>query len=193
MCYVHRKVPNHQPIPQQETVRADTNPTPNKREPEMLINCRMGTTLPQTHTLVKVSLSCTFLKTMKLWTRWSLRADVQQWDTYPEPTELRLICCLTGSTSVQRSKSNMSTLETNWQTCWPYAHSLATNGTIFSNCSKMWLSLCSSCIHPGDQRDDPLAMSMRQMQEKHRGRGELERVAAKSRLAWNLLALTPNL
>ena len=31
----------------------------------MLINCRMWTTLPQTHTLLKVSLSCTFLKTMK--------------------------------------------------------------------------------------------------------------------------------
>ena len=108
----------------------------------MLINCSMWTTLPQTHTLLKVSLSCTFLKTMKLWSRWSLRADVQQWDTYPEPTELRLIGCLTGSTSIQRSKSNMSTLETNWQTCWPYAHSLATNGTIFSNCSILWLSLC---------------------------------------------------
>ena len=31
-CYVHRTVPNHQPIPQQENVRAITNPTPNKRE-----------------------------------------------------------------------------------------------------------------------------------------------------------------
>ena len=30
------KYQNHQPIPQQETVRADTNPTPNRREPEML-------------------------------------------------------------------------------------------------------------------------------------------------------------
>ena len=123
----------------------------------MLINCRMWTTLPQTHTLLKVSLSCTFLKTMKLWSRWSLRADVQQWDTYPEPTELRLVGCLTGSTSIRRSKSSMSTLETNWQTCWPYAQSLATNGTIFSNGSILWLSLCFSCIHPGDQRDDPLA------------------------------------
>ena len=40
-----------------------------------------------------------------------------------------------------------------------------------------------SCIHPGDQRDDPLAMSKRQMQENQRGRGEHERVAAKSRPA----------
>ena len=57
------KPPNN---PQQETVRADTSTTPNKREPKMLINCRMWTTLPQTHTLLKVSLSCTFLKTKKL-------------------------------------------------------------------------------------------------------------------------------
>ena len=39
--YVHRTVPNHQPIPPQETVRAITNPTPDKGELEMLINCRV--------------------------------------------------------------------------------------------------------------------------------------------------------
>ena len=36
----------------------------------MLINCRMWTTSPQTHTLLKVSLSCTSLKTMKQWSKW---------------------------------------------------------------------------------------------------------------------------
>ena len=30
-CYVHRTVPNHQPLPQRETVREITNPTPNKK------------------------------------------------------------------------------------------------------------------------------------------------------------------
>ena len=40
--------PKYQRNPQQETVRAITNPIPNEREPEMLINCRMWTTLPQT-------------------------------------------------------------------------------------------------------------------------------------------------
>ena len=51
-CYVHRTAPNHQPITHQETVRARTNPTRNQRETEMLINCRMWTTLPQKLTLL---------------------------------------------------------------------------------------------------------------------------------------------
>ena len=40
--------------------KTKSNPTPNKRETEMLINCRMWTMLPQTHILLKVSLSCTY-------------------------------------------------------------------------------------------------------------------------------------
>ena len=40
----------------------------------------------------------TFLKTMKQWSRWSSRAEVRHWDTCPEPTESRLIRCLTEST-----------------------------------------------------------------------------------------------
>ena len=103
--------------PQQETVREITNPNPNKREPEMLINYRMWTTLPQTHTLLKVSLSCTPSKTMKQWSKWSSRAEVQQWDTYPEPTELLLIGCSIELIWTPRSKSNMSTPKTNSQTC----------------------------------------------------------------------------
>ena len=41
----------------QEIVREITNPTPIKRE--MWSNCHMWTSSPQTHTLLKVSLSCT--------------------------------------------------------------------------------------------------------------------------------------
>ena len=37
----------------------------------------------------------TFLKTTKHWSKWSSRAEVQRWDTCPEPTELRLIGCST--------------------------------------------------------------------------------------------------
>ena len=61
----HRTVPNHQPIKQQETVCEITNPTPNEREIEMLINCCVWITSPRTHTLLKASLSCTLWKTMK--------------------------------------------------------------------------------------------------------------------------------
>ena len=43
----------------QEPVR-ETHPKPNKRETEMLSSCRMWTTFPQTHILLKASLSGTF-------------------------------------------------------------------------------------------------------------------------------------
>ena len=42
----HRAVLNQQHIPKQEIVCPKRNPTPNKRETEMLIICRMRTTLP---------------------------------------------------------------------------------------------------------------------------------------------------
>ena len=48
---------------QQETAREITHPNPNKRETEMLINCHMWTTSPQTQILLKASRSCTSLKT----------------------------------------------------------------------------------------------------------------------------------
>ena len=48
-----------------KTVHEITNPNPNKRETEKLSNCRMWTTFLQTHILLKASLSCTSLKTMK--------------------------------------------------------------------------------------------------------------------------------
>ena len=72
----------------------------------------------QTWSLLNLVRCSTFLKIMKQWSRWSWRAEVQQWDTYPEPTELRLIGYLTESTWTQRSKSNMSTPKTNSQTHW---------------------------------------------------------------------------
>ena len=92
---------------------------PKQRETEMLINCQMWTTYPQTHILLKVSLSCTSLKTMRLWSRWSSKDEVQRWDTCPEPTELRLIGCSTESIWNQKSKSNMMKPKINSLTCWP--------------------------------------------------------------------------
>ena len=55
-----------------------------------------------THILLKVSLSCTFLKTIKLSSKWLSNDKVQRWDTCPEPTGLRLIGCLTGSDPSQK-------------------------------------------------------------------------------------------
>ena len=65
--------------------------------------------VPQTWSLLTLVQCCTFLKIMKRWSRWSSKAEVQQWDMYPEPSELRLIGYLTESTWTQRSKSNTLT------------------------------------------------------------------------------------
>ena len=99
----------------QEPLR-ETHPNPNQRDTEMLINCRMWITSQQTHILLKASLSCTFLKTTKQWSKWSSKAEVQQWDMCPEPTELRSIGCLTELPWTQGSKLNTLTPRTNLQT-----------------------------------------------------------------------------
>ena len=48
------------------------------------------------------------------------------------------------------------------------------------------------CSHWTKERDDPRAMSKRQIKEKQQQMGEDERVVAKSRLARNLVSVTPN-
>ena len=88
-----------------------------KGESEILSNCQMWITYPPTHILLKASLSCTFLNTTKLSSRWVSKDEVQQWDTCPEPTELRLIGCLTESIRNQRSKSIVLTPKINLPTC----------------------------------------------------------------------------
>ena len=61
-------------------------------------------------------LYCTCLRTMKLWSRWSLKAEVLQWDMFPELTELLLIGCSIELIWTPKSKSNTSTPKTNSQT-----------------------------------------------------------------------------
>ena len=120
----------------------DRTSKPNRRETEMLINCRIRITLLQTHTLLKVSLSCTFLRITKLWSRWSLRAEVQQWDTCQEPTELRLSCYFTESIWTSKSTSNMLTPKTNSRTCWQKVVLHVMNWTILFDCWTLWISRC---------------------------------------------------
>ena len=49
---------------------------------------------PQTSSLRIKKLCCMCLKTMKQWSKWSLKeGGVLLWDTFPEPTELLLIGC----------------------------------------------------------------------------------------------------
>ena len=54
-----------------------------------ILNYATSIMFPQTWGLLNLLRCCTFLKIMKRWSRWSSRAEVQQWDTCPEPTELR--------------------------------------------------------------------------------------------------------
>ena len=61
---------------------------------------------------------CIFLRTTKQWLKWSSKAEVQQWDTDPEPTELLFTGCLTEFMWTTRFKSSMSTPNTNLQTYW---------------------------------------------------------------------------
>ena len=47
-----------------------------------------------------------FWKTTKQWLKWSSKAEVQQWDTYPEPTELLKTGCLTELIRIRRFDTN---------------------------------------------------------------------------------------
>ena len=71
---------------------------------------------------------------MKPWLKWSSKAEVQQWDMYPELIELLLTGCLTELIWTPRFKSSMSTPNTNLQTYWPKGISHVMSGTIFFIC-----------------------------------------------------------
>ena len=54
-------------------------------------------------------LCCICLRTMKQWSKLTLKEGVLQWDMFPEPTELLLIGCSIELTWTQKSKSSTST------------------------------------------------------------------------------------
>ena len=100
---------------------------------------------PQTSNLRIRKLCCMCSKTMKLWSRWSLKAEVLQWDMFPGPTELLLIGCSIESIWTQKSKSNTLTPKTNSQTCWPRENSHMMNGIIFCVCLT-WAISVLQCV-----------------------------------------------
>ena len=81
-----------------------------------LMSYPMWITLSQAQNLLNSNTSSTFWKTMKLWSKWSVKAEVRWWDKCPEPTESRWIGCLTKSIWIPKSKSNTSTPKINSQT-----------------------------------------------------------------------------
>ena len=74
---------------------------------------------------------CLCLRTTKLWLRWLSNEGASQWDTFPGPTELRLIGYSIGSIWTQQSKSSTSTPKTKSQTYWPREISHVMNGILF--------------------------------------------------------------
>ena len=132
------------------------------QENRRLTNWVKWITYPPTH-ILKVNPSCTSLKTTKLWSKWLSKDDAQQWDMFPEPTELRLIGCSTESTWNRRSKSNMLTPK---PSCW------RSNQREFfawrvepSSCAQHMSFSISSCSHFTNFLSDPIgkqsAMSKR--------------------------------
>ena len=113
-------------------------------------------------------------------------AEVRQRDTCPEPTESRLIGCLTESICTQKSKSNTLT---------PRTADLLTKGNFTRDEWNHLLCLFNimsfsvfSCSHSG-LINKPKTMSKRQQEETSR---EEERVVAKSKAMMSLVSKTAN-
>ena len=81
-----------------------------------------------------VKLYCMCLRTMRLWSKWLWKAEVQQWDMFPELIGLLFIGCSIELILILRSKSNTSTPKTNSQTFWQRGISHVMNGIICWPC-----------------------------------------------------------
>ena len=107
----------------------------------MLIVCH------RTRSFLDLVRCCTSWRIPKPWLKWSLKAEVLQWDVFPEPTELLLIGCLTELIWTPRFKSSMSTPNTNLQTYWQREFiSHVMNGIIFCVCSSSAISAISAAL-----------------------------------------------
>ena len=108
---------------------------------------------------------------MKQWSRLLLKAEVLQWDMFPEPTDLLLIGCSIELILTPRSKSNTSTPRINLQTSWQRGISHVMSGIICCACSISAISVLQ-CTET--------------MAERAQKRSGEERVTAKSRPMMNL-------
>ena len=103
----------------QEEVQTSTPKTkPRFQFITTILNCVMLIMFRRTRSLLILVQCSTFLRTTKQWLKWSSKAEVQQWDTYPEPTELLVTGCLTELIWIRRFKSSTSTPNINSQTYW---------------------------------------------------------------------------
>ena len=86
-------------------------------------------------------LCCMCSKTMKQWSKSSLKEGVLHWDMFPGLTELHLIGCLIELIWIPRSKSNTSTPKTNSLTFWPKEVSRVMSGIICCACLILAISV----------------------------------------------------
>ena len=98
-------------------------------------------------------------RTMKLWSRWSLQAEVRQWEMFPEPTELLLIGCLIESILDPKIEIT-STPKTNSQKYWPKEISHVMSEIIGCACSISVISVLQCALTHG--RND-----LKKIQEKN--------------------------
>ena len=126
---------------QQETVREITNPNPNRRGTEMLINCHMWTTSPRTRILLKASFS---------WTCGEDGAVIQMIIRKRRPTmrhvprTQRVAFDWFSDRILFDAKIQIKFVDTkknNARTCWPKVVVHVMNGTIF-HCWRTWISRC---------------------------------------------------
>ena len=96
-----RVIPHHTSTP---TTKPRFQPSTSILLWTMLIVCR------RTRSFLELVRS---LRITKPWLKWSSKAEVQRWDTCPEPTELLLIGCLTELIWIPKFQSSMSTPNTN--------------------------------------------------------------------------------
>ena len=142
LCHVHRRVPNHQPTGHQETVREITNPKLNQRETEMLINCHMWTTSPQTHTLLKASQLYVYedneavIKIIIRGRSPTMRHVSKTHRVALDWSTDRINLDTENPNQICRHQKNKS------RTCWPKVLLHVVNGTIFFDCWTSWISRC---------------------------------------------------
>ena len=93
--------------------------------------------VPPTHIVLKGESQLYIFEDSEAVIKMITKNEVQQWDTCPEPKELRLIGCSTESSWTTQSKSTTLISKTNSQTQREVAR--VTNGTTLFVCATLWI------------------------------------------------------
>ena len=100
----------------------------------------------QTWNLLVLAPCFTFSKTMNLWSRLSSKAEVQQWDTCPNPQSCAWLVIWQDQLGPEDPNQIRWHQKTNSQTYWQKAISHVMSGTIFSVCSILAFSALPAAL-----------------------------------------------